>query len=357
MSNSIPPTKATTAFDSGPSVDSVFGNSSSGPKSFGSSEFKSQDSAAPTGSLFGNSFGAVSSDKSSNLFQFGSPGTSSTEKPSTSTGTFGGFGGKPFTGFGNISGGIGNIASSDKSSNLFGFGRSSSSSDKSTSTSTFGGSAGGKPFAGFGNISSGTGSGSIGNPVGFGFGSPPKTPSTTAQSGSKSEFTFGSSFPVPTSSTPPPAADENSDAKAEEPEEVDHTRILSPVSVHDQEGEGEEDEETTHSVKCKVYKLSKADGGAGWTDMGIGVLRVKRHKDTGFRRVLLRNSSSGKLVINFNIYAGMKPSTNKQTVSFMGHDDQGNAVPFRLRIKSESAAQELKDVLDKEVDFVKGKSD
>jgi nucleoporin NUP2 len=53
----------------------------------------------------------------------------------------------------------------------------------------------------------------------------------------------------------------------------------------------------------------------------------------------------------------MKPSTNKQTVSFMGHDDQGNAAPFRLRIKTESAAQELKDVLDREVEFVKGRSD
>jgi len=132
---------------------------------------------------------------------------------------------------------------------------------------------------------------------------------------------------------------------------------MSPVSVHDQEGVGEEDEETTHSVKCKVYKLNKADGGAGWADMGVGFLRVKRHKETGSRRILLRNSSSGKLVINFNIYAGMKPTANKQTVSFMGHDEQGNAAPFRLRIKSEPAAQELKDVLDREIDFVKGKSD
>jgi nucleoporin NUP2 len=53
----------------------------------------------------------------------------------------------------------------------------------------------------------------------------------------------------------------------------------------------------------------------------------------------------------------MKPSTSKQTVSFMGHDDQGVAIPFRLRVKTESAAQELKDVLDREIEFVKGKSD
>jgi hypothetical protein len=44
----------------------------------------------------------------------------------------------------------------------------------------------------------------------------------------------------------------------------------------------------------------------------------------------------------------MKPSVAKQIVSLMGHDDKGNGVPFRLRVKTEQAAQELKDALDKE---------
>jgi hypothetical protein len=44
----------------------------------------------------------------------------------------------------------------------------------------------------------------------------------------------------------------------------------------------------------------------------------------------------------------MKPSVSKQAVSLMGHGDKGNGVPFRLRVKTEQAAQELKDVLDKE---------
>jgi len=126
--------------------------------------------------------------------------------------------------------------------------------------------------------------------------------------------------------------------------------------VHDQEGEGEEDEETTHNVKCKVYKLGKTDGAAAWADMGIGFLRVKKHKETGSRRLLLRNSSTGKLVINFNVHSGLKPSVNKQTVSFIGHDEKGTAVPFRLRVKTEEAAVQLKDVLDQEVEFAKGKS-
>jgi nucleoporin NUP2 len=150
--------------------------------------------------------------------------------------------------------------------------------------------------------------------VGFGFGSPPKTPPAAAESSSKSGFTFGSSFQAPSSSTSSAVNEGSGPTTGEEGEEVDHAKILSPVSVHDREGEGEEDEDTTHSVKCKVYKLNKEEGGAGWSDMGIGerstclpsetaiefhqgILRVKQHKDTGSRRILLRNSSTGKLVI------------------------------------------------------------
>jgi len=149
-------------------------------------------------------------------------------------------------------------------------------------------------------------------------------------------------------------------------EATDHAKILEGSSVHDQEGEGEEDEETTHSVKAKVYSLNKEEG--AWKELGVGVLKVKMHKETGARRLLLRNSSTGKIAIvsqfhrlcfhaswrahiflqNFRIHAAMKPSITKQVVSLMGHDDKGNGVPYRLRVKTEQAAQELKDVLDKE---------
>jgi len=65
--------------------------------------------------------------------------------------------------------------------------------------------------------------------------------------------------------------------------------------VHDQEGQGEEDEETTHSVKTRVYSLNKEEG--TWKELGLGVLKVKKHKKTGAGRLLLRNSSTGKITI------------------------------------------------------------
>jgi len=45
---------------------------------------------------------------------------------------------------------------------------------------------------------------------------------------------------------------------------------LLPTSNHDEEGEGEEDEETTHIVKAKVFKLVKTSEKSEWKELGIG---------------------------------------------------------------------------------------
>lgn len=187
----------------------------------------------------------------------------------------------------------------------------------------------------------------------------------SSESTEKKPFTFTPTSPSsPFSSTPTPASSDPGDGDTEA---ADHTKVLEAGSVHDQEGEGEEDEETIHNVKTKVYTLNKEEG--TWKDLGLGVLKVKKHKETGVRRLLLRNSSTGKVTIvsrcrqlhlhtcversrllqNFRLYAGMKPSATKQVVSLIGHNDKGDGIPFRLRVKTEQAAQELKDVLDKEV--------
>jgi len=41
---------------------------------------------------------------------------------------------------------------------------------------------------------------------------------------------------------------------------------------HDEEGPGEENEETLHAVRLKAYRMKKADekGGPGWAELGSG---------------------------------------------------------------------------------------
>ena len=181
---------------------------------------------------------------------------------------------------------------------------------------TFGSASPGKPSlfsAGFGTAKAG----SIGNPVGFGFGSPPKTPDVDSAGASASAsgpvkalpFAFGAPLSKPDASSASSAfgasgGEGGSSGSAEGTPAPDGEQapppapLLAASSAHDQEGEGEEGEETVHEIRSKVFRMGKdKDGRAQWADVGVGVLRVKRHKETDARRVLLRNSSTGKITI------------------------------------------------------------
>lgn len=127
---------------------------------------------------------------------------------------------------------------------------------------------------------------------------------------------------------------------------------LLPTSNHDGEGEGEEDEVTTYTVKAKVYKLSKTSDKSEWKELGVGMFRLKKHKETGARRALMRNSATGRIIINFRLFASLTPTLMKTMISFVGHDE-GAPAPFRIRVKTPEQAQELKNALDREVAAVK----
>ncbi|KAF9051074.1 PH domain-like protein [Hymenopellis radicata] len=194
---------------------------------------------------------------------------------------------------------------------------------------------GGGPLSGFGGFKA---TGSIGNPVGFGFG---------ASSSSKSDETEKSTEAEGGSSQETASTSTDGDAMSN----------MIGTSVHDVEGEGEEDEETTYSVKLKAFKMTKDnEGKSSWAELGVGFLRLKKHKETSARRMLLRNSSSGKIHINFNLYGNLKPILpTKKSISFIGHDEHGAAQSYLLRTKVEEQTTELKNALDREIAFVKAK--
>ncbi|PPQ98722.1 hypothetical protein CVT24_003430 [Panaeolus cyanescens] len=251
--------------------------------------------------------------------------------------------------------------------------------NSSTSTSTtniFGGSVFGKP-------ASTPSSGNI-------FGSGPTSTGTSATSSSSSTPIFGApkppvqssfSFGTPASSETKPSASESlapsaaasnaaegsnsarstpaTDATAEGGEGGEGSELgLNTPNPHDLEGKGEEDEETVHSVKLKAYRLKKDESGASkWAELGLGFLRLKKHKETGNRRVLLRNSANGRILLNFRVYAGLNPTVmaTKKGLSFIGHDE-GQATSYLVRLPNEEATTQLKAALDREIEFVKAKS-
>lgn len=105
------------------------------------------------------------------------------------------------------------------------------------------------------------------------------------------------------------------------------------------------------------------------------MLRLKTHKTSGSRRVLLRNSGTGKITIvclfilfvridtdslscqNFNIYSGLNPSLATKFITFVGHDEDGVSATYKLRTQSDQHAADLKNALDREIAFVKGKTE
>ncbi|KAI0339767.1 hypothetical protein BDW22DRAFT_1379748 [Trametopsis cervina] len=330
--NSDKPKEEPESISSSGSVKSAFSfgapsSASSNSFSFGGSTNNFGGSAMSSGS--GGAFEKPSSAFSGNPFSAPSDGPKSndTTKPKEEPSAASAFGSTVFGG-----------PSSDKpasdASTPFSFG---SSSPRPSLFGTFGKSS----------------SGSIGNPVGFGFGSPPRTPDVGVTSGvTPSGFAFGA--PKATEAT-----DDNGDGgdgASGQATADDAPPVLVTTSVHDQDGEGEEDEETTYEQKCKVYKMTeKDDGSKEWKDLGIGLLKVKVHKESNARRLLLRNSSTGKILINFNVHAGLNPSAAKNIVSLMGHED-GASVPYKLRVKTNDLAEEVKKTLDREVEKVKAKS-
>ncbi|KAK7035465.1 hypothetical protein VNI00_011758 [Paramarasmius palmivorus] len=259
-------------------------------------------------------------------------------------------------------------SSAAASSPFGGFGSpdKTSSSTPSTPPASKGGFGGFGASNGFGKTS--PGGGSIGNPVGFGFGAAGGSTSTSSNPfgapASGSAFGSGGFSFKPATATKAveeeatDGEDSGSGSGSQSQSQEGSGEVATGMfgaNPHDEEGEGEEEEDTVHSVKSKVYRMKKEGDKTGWADLGTGILRVKKHKTTGSRRLLLRNSSNGKININFALYAGLKPNLSAKSLTFVGHE-AGTAQTYNVRVKTEEQARELKEVLDREIAFVKAKS-
>ncbi|KAF7315421.1 RanBD1 domain-containing protein [Mycena indigotica] len=207
------------------------------------------------------------------------------------------------------------------------------------------------PSSGSTGFSFGTSSTASSNPSGFSFGAP-KT---------------GNPIPTDTKSQSTIAGDDETEiASSQETEKVttDESKssgFFSPdaPSTMDAEGQGEEDEETIQAARIKSFRMKKKDepGDSPWIDMGIGFIRLKRHKETAARRLLLRNSHSGKIQINFALFAGFSATLNAKSKSlmFVGHDEASVSQTYNLKFKTEAEAAEFQSTLETEVSKIKSK--
>lgn len=102
------------------------------------------------------------------------------------------------------------------------------------------------------------------------------------------------------------------------------------------------------TVRGKVMRFS----GSSWADLGIGQIRLYKHKETGAKRIFARNSKSGRIILNFAPFAKMEPKIDDTKAKFMRMTatDNGKLVKILIKLKEESEAAEFVAVLQKEVD-------
>jgi len=166
----------------------------------------------------------------------------------------------------------------------------------------------------------------------FGASAKPSVESTeTKASGNavKPSFSFSSQAPVaPSVPSSVSAAETSSDAGAPD------TNALTS------QGQGEEDETTSHEVRAKIWRL---DGGQ-WQDMGVCILRIKTSKETSKSRVLARNAVNGNVVLNFALYEGLRVTCEKSVLLFLGFVD-AKPCNLRCKVKTNEAAESLKEAL------------
>jgi len=130
------------------------------------------------------------------------------------------------------------------------------------------------PFSGLSN------KGSIGNPVGFGFGSQPSTPktepSTPSLSGQPSGEADASADKIVKSAASTDSAlttKASQDADQSTVSELVNESADKPkdgINLFDEDGPGEEDETTAFKIKTKAYKMAPQGDKLGWVVQGTG---------------------------------------------------------------------------------------
>lgn len=105
---------------------------------------------------------------------------------------------------------------------------------------------------------------------------------------------------------------------------------------------GEEDEQTIHQVRCKLFALT---GGNHWQEKGTGTLKINVQRNDGSgARLIMRKEAVHALLLNVPLFRGMKcvVAQDPRYLRF-GVFHGGETQHYNLRFASAKMAQELLD--------------
>lgn len=163
-------------------------------------------------------------------------------------------------------------------------------------------------------------------------------------------FSFGSQvstsnpsfFALPPPSTTPNNStlnDNTVNAREEEEELPPQERNEALIRT----GEGEEEEETLHEVRAKLFKLVKGSG--EWVTFGVGLLKVNQNKEDKKARLIVRMEGSGKVLLNAPITTGALIKLDKKRVILPLWVDQA-MLQVCIMVKTTEAAKQLSIILE-----------
>eukprot|EP00177_Eucheuma_denticulatum_P005130 GFKZ01009348.1.p1 GENE.GFKZ01009348.1~~GFKZ01009348.1.p1 ORF type:complete len:311 (+),score=63.64 GFKZ01009348.1:881-1813(+) len=114
---------------------------------------------------------------------------------------------------------------------------------------------------------------------------------------------------------------------------------------------GEEDERELFRTRAKLYSLENLDSKPVWKERGVGILKLKFHKEKKTARLLMRTEATLRVILNTPVYAGMKfDRATGKSLRFQGFEEvdkeEKKTLTFLARFSSRDIASGLSDAVD-----------
>ncbi|EGF82430.1 expressed protein [Batrachochytrium dendrobatidis JAM81] len=112
-------------------------------------------------------------------------------------------------------------------------------------------------------------------------------------------------------------------------------------------GAGEEGEVTDYEVRAKLFFMGEkkhTETISPWVSKGIGILRIKRHKESSKCRLLMRADTVGHVLLNTAIYKTMpvtKVGENSVSLLVTSSESEGKLIQGLIRVKTAKMADEF----------------
>ncbi|GAA5958269.1 hypothetical protein JCM8115_004040 [Rhodotorula mucilaginosa] len=148
----------------------------------------------------------------------------------------------------------------------------------------------------------------------------------------------GSASPAPTTAATAASGNNHEGRKVGEPEERDASK---PVFTEKKElVTGEEQEETVHQVKCKLYAMSEGQ----WAERGTGPLRLNQTVAKGDKhtaRLVMRADATHRLLLNAPLFHEFSIAVSNEKYVRFTVIEGGNPISYMLRTGNPTLAESL----------------